>query len=247
MAVEITVPAAGESVSEADIGEWLKNEGDYVEADEPVVTLETDKASMDVPAPAAGVLKGLKAKAGDTVAVGDVIAIIEEGAAKSNGGAGASSSEAPKSSAPAASSGGGGPGHGSGAGAPGQGGWAPGVAGVCAGRPRGEKGIHPLLPPDPPHSPNCVPSGTAVGAGCSTLRAVRQTSPSLRCGIGPPARALWRASQLARARRSRALSHPSRQPKPRALPALRSAPSSPPAGGVHPGQGCEAPPKAACP
>ncbi len=107
MAVEITVPAAGESVSEADIGEWLKNEGDYVEADEPVVTLETDKASMDVPAPAAGVLKGLKAKAGDTVAVGDVIAIIEEGAAKSNGGAGASSSEAPKSSAPAGSSGGG--------------------------------------------------------------------------------------------------------------------------------------------
>ncbi|MEO1310098.1 MAG: 2-oxoglutarate dehydrogenase complex dihydrolipoyllysine-residue succinyltransferase [Pseudomonadota bacterium] len=101
MAVEITVPAAGESVSEADIGEWLKAEGDFVNADEPVVTLETDKASMDVPAPAAGVLKALKAKEGDTVSVGDVIAIIEEGeGASANGGAsgGSKAAEKPSSS-----------------------------------------------------------------------------------------------------------------------------------------------------
>jgi len=90
MAVEITVPAAGESVTEADIGEWLKKEGDRVEADETIVTLETDKASMDVPSPAAGILKMVKAKAGDTVNVGDVIAIIEDGeggSSDSNGSA----------------------------------------------------------------------------------------------------------------------------------------------------------------
>ncbi len=86
--IELRVPAAGESVTEADIGEWLKQEGDVVAIDEPVVSLETDKAAMDVPSPAAGTLKKIVAKAGDTVEVGALLAIIETGAvAKPNGAA----------------------------------------------------------------------------------------------------------------------------------------------------------------
>ena len=87
--IEVTVPASGESVTEADIGEWLKKEGDAVELDEPLVSLETDKAAMDVPSPATGVLKKIVAQVGDTVEVGAVVAIIEAGAApaKTNGAA----------------------------------------------------------------------------------------------------------------------------------------------------------------
>jgi 2-oxoglutarate dehydrogenase E2 component (dihydrolipoamide succinyltransferase) len=89
--IEVRVPASGESVTEADIGEWLKKEGDAVAQDEPIVSLETDKAAMDVPSPAAGVLKEIKVKEGETVEVGALIAIIEAGASastqKSNGAA----------------------------------------------------------------------------------------------------------------------------------------------------------------
>ena len=87
---DITVPAAGESVTEADIGEWLVKVGDRVKADQPIVSLETDKAAMDVPAPADGVITAISAKEGETVQVGDVIATLEEGAsaaAGANGGA----------------------------------------------------------------------------------------------------------------------------------------------------------------
>ena len=84
---DITVPASGESVTEADIGEWLVKVGEYVKADQPVVSLETDKAAMDVPAPADGVITAISAKEGDTVQVGDVIATLEEGASASGGAA----------------------------------------------------------------------------------------------------------------------------------------------------------------
>jgi 2-oxoglutarate dehydrogenase E2 component (dihydrolipoamide succinyltransferase) len=80
MATEITVPALGESVTEGTIGEWLKQPGDAVAADEPIASLETDKVAVDVPSPVAGVLQEHKAAEGDTVEVGAVIAIIEEGA-----------------------------------------------------------------------------------------------------------------------------------------------------------------------
>ena len=56
MAIEIRVPALGESVTEATVGQWFKKSGDAVKADEPLVELETDKVTVDVPAPAAGVL-----------------------------------------------------------------------------------------------------------------------------------------------------------------------------------------------
>ncbi|MBD2841456.1 2-oxoglutarate dehydrogenase complex dihydrolipoyllysine-residue succinyltransferase [Erythrobacter rubeus] len=80
MSTEITVPALGESVTEGSIGEWLKQPGDAVAADEPIASLETDKVAVDVPSPVAGVLQEHRAAVGDTVEVGAVIAVIEEGA-----------------------------------------------------------------------------------------------------------------------------------------------------------------------
>ncbi|WP_298467315.1 2-oxoglutarate dehydrogenase complex dihydrolipoyllysine-residue succinyltransferase [uncultured Erythrobacter sp.] len=83
MATEITVPALGESVTEGSIGEWLKQPGEAVAADEPICSLETDKVAVDVPSPIAGVMSEHRAEVGDTVEVGAVIAIVEEGAAAS--------------------------------------------------------------------------------------------------------------------------------------------------------------------
>ena len=78
--IEVRVPQAGESVSEADIGEWFKKVGDAVAQDEAIVSLETDKAAMDVAAPAAGVIKSIGAQEGDTVQVGSLLAVIAVGA-----------------------------------------------------------------------------------------------------------------------------------------------------------------------
>jgi 2-oxoglutarate dehydrogenase E2 component (dihydrolipoamide succinyltransferase) len=77
---EIRVPALGESVTEATIGKWFKKAGDAVAVDEPLVELETDKVTIEVPAPAAGILGGIAAKDGDTVAVGALLGEIKEGA-----------------------------------------------------------------------------------------------------------------------------------------------------------------------
>ncbi len=79
MSTEVKVPALGESVSEASIGQWLKQPGDAVALDEPLVSLETDKVAIEVPAPAAGVMGAQLVKVGDTVAVGALIALIEAG------------------------------------------------------------------------------------------------------------------------------------------------------------------------
>jgi 2-oxoglutarate dehydrogenase E2 component (dihydrolipoamide succinyltransferase) len=78
---EIRVPALGESVTEATIGKWFKKPGDPVAVDEPLVELETDKVTIEVPAPAAGVLGDIAAKDGETVAVGALLGQIREGAA----------------------------------------------------------------------------------------------------------------------------------------------------------------------
>src|SRR5690554_2517248 len=78
MATDVKVPAAGESISEVIIGTWLKAVGDPVAADEPIVEVETDKATLEVPAPVAGVLTEQVAAEGDTVGVGDVIARVDE-------------------------------------------------------------------------------------------------------------------------------------------------------------------------
>ncbi len=73
MSIELKIPDVGESIREVQIGRWLKQEGDSVEQDENVVELETDKASMELPAPAAGVLSKILKQQGDMVAVGEVI------------------------------------------------------------------------------------------------------------------------------------------------------------------------------
>jgi 2-oxoglutarate dehydrogenase E2 component (dihydrolipoamide succinyltransferase) len=77
---EIRVPTLGESVTEATIGKWFKKAGDAVAVDEPLVELETDKVTIEVPAPAAGVLSEIAAKDGETVAVGAVLGQIKDGA-----------------------------------------------------------------------------------------------------------------------------------------------------------------------
>ena len=82
MATEIRVPTLGESVTEATVGQWYKQAGDPVTADEPLVELETDKVTVEVPAPASGVLSEIVVKAGDTVAVGSVLGAIAEGDGK---------------------------------------------------------------------------------------------------------------------------------------------------------------------
>src|SRR4051812_32847844 len=108
--VDIRVPTLGESVTEATIGRWFKQPGQAVAVDEPVVELETDKGTIEVPAPAAGVLSDIAAKDGETVAVGAVLGHIEEGAGaakpaeKSDGqpAKAAPAAPAPAAAAPAA-------------------------------------------------------------------------------------------------------------------------------------------------
>src|SRR3954471_23009094 len=81
MATEVKVPVLGESITEASVGQWLKQPGDAVAQDEPIASLETDKVAIEVPSPVAGTMGEQRAKVGDTVAVGAVIATIEAGGA----------------------------------------------------------------------------------------------------------------------------------------------------------------------
>jgi len=95
MATEIKIPQLGESVSEGTIASWLKEQGAFVERDEPVLELETDKITMEVPAPAAGAVSH-SASEGDTVSVGDVVGTIDESAEKGGGGTEAAEEKAEK-------------------------------------------------------------------------------------------------------------------------------------------------------
>lgn len=79
MATEIKVPTLGESVTEATVGQWFKKEGDAVARDEPLLELETDKVTIEVPAPAAGRLDAISVKDGETVGVGAVLGMLAEG------------------------------------------------------------------------------------------------------------------------------------------------------------------------
>ena len=78
MGEKILVPVLGESINEATVSKWLKNEGEKVAADEPIVELETDKINLEVPAPSSGILSKINSKNGDTVQVGSVLGIISE-------------------------------------------------------------------------------------------------------------------------------------------------------------------------
>lgn len=97
MGTEVKVPALGESITEATLGAWLKKPGDAVAVDEPVASLETDKVSVDVPSPVAGVFGEALVGEGDTVNVGAVIATIGEG----SGAAAAPATQAPEPTFPA--------------------------------------------------------------------------------------------------------------------------------------------------
>jgi 2-oxoglutarate dehydrogenase E2 component (dihydrolipoamide succinyltransferase) len=83
MATDVQVPALGESITEGTLAQWLKKPGEAVAADEPIASLETDKVSVEVPSPIAGVLTEQLVQEGDTVAVGAAIARIDEGATAS--------------------------------------------------------------------------------------------------------------------------------------------------------------------
>jgi len=87
MATEIRVPVLGESVTEAIVGKWYKKPGEAVKADEPLVELETDKVTLEVNAPSAGIVSEIFAKEGETVAVGAVLGSIGEGVAAAKPGA----------------------------------------------------------------------------------------------------------------------------------------------------------------
>lgn len=97
MSNKIVVPALGESITEGIIGQWLKKPGDTVEVDEAVVEIETDKITAEIPSPVAGVVEQLLFEVDDTVQVGDVIAIIKDGAVASQ----ETKSDAPVESTPA--------------------------------------------------------------------------------------------------------------------------------------------------
>jgi 2-oxoglutarate dehydrogenase E2 component (dihydrolipoamide succinyltransferase) len=99
MATDVEVPALGESITEGTLAQWLKKPGEAVAADEPIATLETDKVSVEVPSPVAGVLTEQLVQEGDNVAVGAVIARIDQNA---TAGAPAVSASAPAQAAAAA-------------------------------------------------------------------------------------------------------------------------------------------------
>src|SRR4030095_6330918 len=76
MAIELKVPSFGESITEVEIGEWLKREGDAVSKDENVVSIESEKATVDLPAPAAGVLAKILKKKGEVAKVGGAVGVL---------------------------------------------------------------------------------------------------------------------------------------------------------------------------
>ena len=76
---KIIVPVLGESITEATVAKWLKNKGDKVNVDEPIVELETDKVNLEVPSPTDGILTDINSENGKTVEVGSVLGIIEAG------------------------------------------------------------------------------------------------------------------------------------------------------------------------
>jgi 2-oxoglutarate dehydrogenase E2 component (dihydrolipoamide succinyltransferase) len=101
MATEVKVPTLGESVTEATVGQWLKKPGEAVALDEPIVSLETDKVAVDVPSPVAGTLGDIIAKEGETVNVGALLALINEGASAAASPAAAAPAAKAEAAAPA--------------------------------------------------------------------------------------------------------------------------------------------------
>ena len=78
MSNQILVPPLGESITEATVAKWLKQVGETVDSDEPLVELETDKVNVEVPSPHSGTLSSIKVKEGDTVEVGALLGLVED-------------------------------------------------------------------------------------------------------------------------------------------------------------------------
>ncbi|UGU17774.1 2-oxoglutarate dehydrogenase complex dihydrolipoyllysine-residue succinyltransferase [Sinomicrobium kalidii] len=99
MILEMKVPSPGESITEVEIAEWLVSDGDYVEKDQAIAEVDSDKATLELPAEASGTIT-LKAEEGDAVAVGEVVCLIDTGVAKPEGGAAEEKSEKKEEEAP---------------------------------------------------------------------------------------------------------------------------------------------------
>ena len=84
MSEKILVPVLGESLNEATVSKWLKNVGDFVNSDEAIVELETDKVNLEVPASISGILSEINSKEGQTVTVGSVLGSISDSKGKTN-------------------------------------------------------------------------------------------------------------------------------------------------------------------
>ena len=84
MSEKIVVPVLGESITEATVSKWLKNVGDPVEVDEPIVELETDKVNLEVPSPVSGVLVKINSKDGSVVEVGALLGSVSENGSSEN-------------------------------------------------------------------------------------------------------------------------------------------------------------------
>ncbi|MGW9428691.1 biotin/lipoyl-containing protein, partial [Streptomyces decoyicus] len=95
MAVSVTLPALGESVTEGTVTRWLKAEGERVEADEPLLEVSTDKVDTEIPAPAAGILSAIKVAEDETVEVGAELALIDDGSGAPAAEAAPAAAEAP--------------------------------------------------------------------------------------------------------------------------------------------------------
>src|SRR5207253_7352444 len=95
MPVELVVPSVGESITEVEIGEWLKKQGEPVHQDEPVVIIETEKVTVELPAPTAGTITSMLKQKGDKASVGDVIGYIEPNGKPSPTGKGERVADAP--------------------------------------------------------------------------------------------------------------------------------------------------------
>ncbi|MCF3118270.1 2-oxoglutarate dehydrogenase, E2 component, dihydrolipoamide succinyltransferase, partial [Streptomyces arenae] len=95
MAVSVSLPALGESVTEGTVTRWLKAEGERVEADEPLLEVSTDKVDTEIPSPASGILASIKVAEDETVEVGAELAVIDDGSGDAGGSAAPAQAEAP--------------------------------------------------------------------------------------------------------------------------------------------------------
>jgi 2-oxoglutarate dehydrogenase E2 component (dihydrolipoamide succinyltransferase) len=171
---EIRVPTLGESVSEATIGKWFKKVGEAVKADETLLELETDKVTLEVNAPAAGVLSEILVKDGETVGVGALLGQIGEGAAATA----APAKEAPKPAAPAA---------------------APAAASAPAARNAASGPAAYQPPPAPSAAKLMADSGTSVADGSGKRGQVLKEDVLAAIARGPAAAPAVAAAPAARA------------------------------------------------